>query len=172
MGLAGGLNLYGYASGDPINYQDPFGLCFPWPQCARVAGNLGALAGTAIGFGVGALGGGAGAVPGAAIGNRVGWIGGFGAATLGTLYALFADDVTPPIEVDETGKVHSLPEAVPGDWGEQELEESARALEMSIRQCIREMNRGRGAPGHAERIKIERDWLREVDRRLREIQEP
>jgi len=27
--LAGGLNLYGFAGGDPINYSDPFGLCPP-----------------------------------------------------------------------------------------------------------------------------------------------
>src|SRR4029077_10378411 len=27
MGLAGGLNLYGFAGGDPVNYADPFGLC-------------------------------------------------------------------------------------------------------------------------------------------------
>ena len=27
IGLAGGLNLYGYAAGDPINNSDPFGLC-------------------------------------------------------------------------------------------------------------------------------------------------
>ena len=26
VGLAGGLNVYGYASGDPANYSDPFGL--------------------------------------------------------------------------------------------------------------------------------------------------
>lgn len=26
-GLAGGLNAYGFASGDPVNYSDPFGLC-------------------------------------------------------------------------------------------------------------------------------------------------
>lgn len=26
IGIAGGLNLYGYANGDPINYSDPFGL--------------------------------------------------------------------------------------------------------------------------------------------------
>ena len=27
IGLAGGLNQYGFAAGDPVNYQDPFGLC-------------------------------------------------------------------------------------------------------------------------------------------------
>jgi RHS repeat-associated protein len=27
IGLAGGLNLYGFAAGDPVNHSDPFGLC-------------------------------------------------------------------------------------------------------------------------------------------------
>jgi RHS repeat-associated protein len=27
IGLAGGLNLYGFANGDPVNFNDPFGLC-------------------------------------------------------------------------------------------------------------------------------------------------
>jgi len=31
IGLAGGLNLYGFAAGDPVNFSDPFGLC---PPCA------------------------------------------------------------------------------------------------------------------------------------------
>lgn len=32
IGLAGGLNLYGYAGGDPVNFSDPSGLCF-WDAC-------------------------------------------------------------------------------------------------------------------------------------------
>ena len=31
--MAGGLNLYGYAGGDPINFSDPFGL---WPDPSSV----------------------------------------------------------------------------------------------------------------------------------------
>ena len=27
IGVAGGLNLYGFASGDPVNHSDPFGTC-------------------------------------------------------------------------------------------------------------------------------------------------
>ena len=27
IGIAGGANVYGFAGGDPVNYQDPFGLC-------------------------------------------------------------------------------------------------------------------------------------------------
>ncbi|HEX6807368.1 MAG TPA: RHS repeat-associated core domain-containing protein [Gemmatimonadaceae bacterium] len=30
LGLAGGLNTYGFGRGDPINYSDPFGLCPAW----------------------------------------------------------------------------------------------------------------------------------------------
>lgn len=37
IGLAGGLNLYGYAGGDPVNFSDPFGLC---PACWVVGGAL------------------------------------------------------------------------------------------------------------------------------------
>ena len=29
IGLAGGLNLYGFGGGDPVNYSDPYGLCPP-----------------------------------------------------------------------------------------------------------------------------------------------
>jgi RHS repeat-associated protein len=43
IGIAGGLNLYGYANGDPVNYSDPFGLCPAIPQLCTAA--LGAAAG-------------------------------------------------------------------------------------------------------------------------------
>ncbi len=36
VGLAGGLNLYGFAKGDPVNFSDPFGLCSKedgWTNC-------------------------------------------------------------------------------------------------------------------------------------------
>jgi RHS repeat-associated protein len=34
IGLAGGLNLYGFAAGDPVNFSDPFGLCPPIDLCS------------------------------------------------------------------------------------------------------------------------------------------
>lgn len=50
IGLAGGLNLYGFAGGDPVTYSDPFGLC-PWPpsSCLQDLANWGAQRGGAIG---------------------------------------------------------------------------------------------------------------------------
>jgi RHS repeat-associated protein len=50
IGLAGGLNLYGFAQGDPINFEDPFGLCTPWPDCTlQAAANWGAQRGGPLG---------------------------------------------------------------------------------------------------------------------------
>jgi RHS repeat-associated protein len=34
IGLAGGVNLYGFANGDPVSYSDPYGLC---PESLRTA---------------------------------------------------------------------------------------------------------------------------------------
>jgi hypothetical protein len=50
--LAGGLNLYGFAGGDPVNFSDPFGLCDPKkdPDCHLVSqATAGVTAGTKAG---------------------------------------------------------------------------------------------------------------------------
>lgn len=46
IGLAGGMNLYGFADGDPVNFDDPFGLCKPLcaSDAAQVFGNLESMA--------------------------------------------------------------------------------------------------------------------------------
>ena len=34
IGFGGGINLYGFAEGDPVNFSDPFGLC---PRVMRLS---------------------------------------------------------------------------------------------------------------------------------------
>jgi RHS repeat-associated protein len=78
LGLGGGLNAYGFANGDPVNYDDPFGLCTQadhWTNCTPGTGS-GAMAiaqqisdrhigaATAEFAAVGVVGGAAGAVAG------------------------------------------------------------------------------------------------------------
>jgi RHS repeat-associated protein len=57
IGIAGGLNLYGYANGDPINFSDPFGLCPEEdPGCEVRRSGIAALTATAgfvVGGGIG-----------------------------------------------------------------------------------------------------------------------
>jgi len=53
IGLAGGLNLYGFAGGDPVNFSDPFGL-MPCkgpgdPECVAKGVLVGAAIGTSVG---------------------------------------------------------------------------------------------------------------------------
>jgi RHS repeat-associated protein len=53
IGLAGGLNAYGFAGGDPVNFSDPFGLC-PIPANDCPPGYFTGL-GLAAGAGAGVL---------------------------------------------------------------------------------------------------------------------
>jgi len=49
IGLAGGINAYGFAGGDPVNFSDPFGLCI-WDGCIVEALALAAASSAAIRF--------------------------------------------------------------------------------------------------------------------------
>jgi RHS repeat-associated protein len=89
IGLAGGVNAWGFVGGDPVNYSDPFGLCPGFGDavpCEAVFASIGAVGGAVIGGTVGAAGGtlvfpGVGTVAGAA---GVGLAGaGFGATVGG-----------------------------------------------------------------------------------------
>jgi hypothetical protein len=46
IGLAGGLNVYGFAAGDPVSYSDPYGLCAKdkdgreYPNCRAIINYL------------------------------------------------------------------------------------------------------------------------------------
>ena len=61
IGLAGGMNLYGFADGDPVNFSDPMGLCPPqdddYSSCTGFFTVLGATAGSLIGGTTGGAGG-------------------------------------------------------------------------------------------------------------------
>jgi RHS repeat-associated protein len=41
IGIAGGLNVYGFAGGDPVNYSDPYGLCPPEWLCKLIGASAG-----------------------------------------------------------------------------------------------------------------------------------
>jgi RHS repeat-associated protein len=77
IGIAGGMNAFGFAEGDPVNFSDPFGLC---PQC--IGAGLGAIGGVALGYISARVAGteytlkdaGVDALLGAAAGAGIGWL--------------------------------------------------------------------------------------------------
>jgi RHS repeat-associated protein len=50
IGLAGGINAYGFAHGDPVNYADPFGLapCVQLGNCTQSDGGVADVSGAAV----------------------------------------------------------------------------------------------------------------------------
>ena len=91
IGLAGGVNTFGFGNGDPVNFADPFGLCPPedddWTTCPGFFTAIGAATGALFGGASGGFGGASagaamcaptivGSVPCAALGGAVGFAAG------------------------------------------------------------------------------------------------
>jgi RHS repeat-associated protein len=53
IGLAGGINVYGFAEGDPVTYSDPYGLCPEWLTGKPCNGWIATLVGLLLGIGNG-----------------------------------------------------------------------------------------------------------------------
>jgi RHS repeat-associated protein len=94
IGLAGGLNLYGFAGGDPVNFADPFGLCPAGDMTCELlklaAGYVGGTVGASVG---GAIGGVAGLACGPAAEICSPLAAGFAADALGSLAAMGAREL-------------------------------------------------------------------------------
>jgi RHS repeat-associated protein len=86
IGLAGGMNVYGFAAGDPVSYSDPYGLnpCLIYPKACDIA--AGAVMGAVMGAATQALSNAANdrpltegvagaAVTGGAVGGALGGVG-------------------------------------------------------------------------------------------------
>jgi RHS repeat-associated protein len=105
IGLAGGLNAYGFANGDPVNFSDPFGTCpVPADDCppgyfTAIGVGLGGILG-GVGGGTGGFfaGFGIGALPGAAGGMITG-------ATYGGLAGAYVDGLVNLSKISSAGKM-------------------------------------------------------------------
>jgi hypothetical protein len=75
----------------------------------------------------------------------------------------------------DAGRMHGdVPDEVDTEKGEVELEEDVRDYDTSIRNREQEMRRRRdgGNADHRERVRREKEYLRKLEDRLKEIQAP
>lgn len=146
IGLAGGLNLYGFAAGDPVNYTDPFGLC---PECrmgwgsptaenaaqeARYYENLtnqdragmAVIGGAAVAGGVGIMAASSGATAAAGVATFYRGVSASEAAQIG------ADKVLKAIGGIEGAKYLTNTAKAAGEWGRRMHGEGARVVEVTV----------------------------------------
>ncbi|MEM7414561.1 MAG: RHS repeat-associated core domain-containing protein [Gemmatimonadota bacterium] len=111
IGIAGGLNTYGYTHGDPINFSDPFGLSACCTLVARTA-----LLGLQIGSSVGPLGSAGGLLVGGAIGIGLGVAAGWALDAAGwNLFNEDAEGEAPDLRDLSKGEVKDLKDLIKED---------------------------------------------------------
>jgi RHS repeat-associated protein len=120
IGLAGGLNLYGFANGDPINFSDPYGLKTCPPECGAIHavssaafGGLGVLAGGTVGSTVPV----GGTVIGAVAGGAGGAAFGLAAANVAVGTAELVGGVINELHIPMPRPVRKAVEVAVGVWG-------------------------------------------------------
>ena len=160
IGLAGGLNLYGFAGGDPINFSDPFGLN-PFPVEDPPPGIFTA-SGMLIGAALGGFGGGTGGLvmcaasgPGAAACAGAGGMAGSKAG------AVIGGAIGAAIDAGIMW--------MSGSRDQAEAVERAEALMPSITghmDLIRGDPDGQGTPHHAGEV---RGWLERIQRLTKQM---
>ena len=154
IGIAGGANVYGFANGDPVNYQDPFGLCpIDKPLCSWIKATL-VLAGTDLGMvagggaGLAGLAGGpavAATVPlGAAVGAATGAA--IGAVAGELMEALFFSGNSPEGAPGQTAGGRATDEHgnALGPSGKPQVNQVDHATRKAAKDAARQ--EGRGAP--------------------------
>jgi hypothetical protein len=137
MGLAGGINAYAFASGDPVNYSDPFGLCPPVDEDYRTCKNPLIQAAIQIGRQAHATNE---AVAGFAAVSVIGGVG--GAVVLGEVAE---DAAAPAAEEAASGATESAGALEPSEGQIQQftrqLEQNGRSsVEKSIRSLSRQID--------------------------------
>jgi hypothetical protein len=174
--LAGGLNLYGFAAGDPVTFSDPFGLCPPQDEdvqnCPTVLywRQLAARSTGLKGFGFTLMAG------LAAIGEDIGAtargypVGGCGTKYVcGVLPAISPQSGVSELGLDATGKLHgritgrmsSLLKEL-GELSSGRLEELGSDIESSLRVRRAEALRLGEDALHRLRIGEEETLLRRI----------
>lgn len=163
IGLAGGLNVYGFANGDPVNFSDPLGLCPPdKPLCQWITAGLMA-AGTDIG---GILGGGAGllAGPGAVVTSPAGAIAGM---ALGAGAGLAAGKLIDHLFFSEAERARSGESEQPG--GAKSAAEYDRHIE-GVQRAKGQLGELEEQLGRVKGPKAQRPIREQIERLQREIQ--
>ena len=80
---------------------------------------------------------------------------------------LNSEDAPKPPELDPTGKVHgNIPTSIPSNWTEEQLRELEQDLQTSLGNRQREQEQLGEGGSHRERMRQERDLLRQIQKQL------